>query len=187
MAKMAKREMIFLAAAVISIFTNVNQYIGNTKEQAGAEAALLEKQADLDKMQAGNAALMSVSLQGFLQTYNAHVNELRLTADAFEKAKVAKGSNIPGSNAAVALTRAQSDLNIATDIFTDFMDRWRDVAQSLGPMLDGNVAQLENSRRENNTDEVSAMAHRIVRSAPDLATPLRVALDKLKPSSKEKK
>ena len=187
MAKMKIREGIFLLAAIVSIFSNIDQYISNTNAQASAQAALLEKQADLDKIQAGNAALISVSLPGFLQTYNAHVNELRLAADAFEKAKTAKGANIAGSDAARVLTSAQTNLNAATDIFTDFIDRWRGVAQSLGPLLDGNVTQLENSRRENNIDDISAVAHRIVRSSPDLATPLRVAMDKLKPPSKDKK
>ena len=138
MAKITIREWIILAAAVASILGVIDQHIAANKAQANADesnAALASRQADLEKAQAENAALMTISLPGFLQTYNFHIEELRLTTDAFEKAKAAKGAEIPRSDAASKAARAQSDLFAATDIFTDFVDRWRAVAQSVDQLL----------------------------------------------------
>lgn len=137
-AKITIREWIILAAAVASILGVIDQHIAANKAQANADesnAALASRQADLEKAQAENAALMTISLPGFLQTYNFHIEELRLTTDAFEKAKAAKGAEIPRSDAASKAARAQSDLFAATDIFTDFVDRWRAVAQSVDQLL----------------------------------------------------
>jgi hypothetical protein len=186
-AKLTIREIIFLAAAIVTILGYIQQQVAASQSQATAQADLDRAQAAIEKARAENAALMTISLPGFLQTYNFHIQELRVTAEAFEKAKGAKGADIPGSEAANKLARAENDLFVATDIFTDFVDRWRAVAQSVDKLLDGNVTQLKNSRSENNTADVDAVAQRIVREAPDLATPLRVALDKLKPPSREKK
>ena len=156
---------IYLTAAVVSIVVNISQYMAANKAQVSADeskAALISKQADLANVEAANAALMTISLPGFLRTYNDHVEELRATADAFEKAMALKELDIPGSEAADKVAHAQSDLFIATDIFTDFADRWRDIAQSLDQLLDGNVTQLKNSRSENKAEDVDAVARRIV-------------------------
>lgn len=187
MAKLTIREMIILAAAIVTILAYIEQHVASNAALASAQTDLEKKQVAIDKAQAENAALMTISLPGFLQTYNSHVDELKLTADAFEKANAAKEADIPGSEAANKVARAKNDLFIATDIFTDFVGRWREVAQSIDQLLDGNVTKLKNSRSENNTGDVDAIARRIVREAPDLATPLRVALEKFKPPSKEKK
>ena len=139
-------------------------------------------QKALDASQAENDALSSISLEGFLQKYNAYVATLKAAAEAYEIAKATKGSDIAGSDAAGSLSNAESKLYAATDNFTDFVERWRAVAEPLNKMLDGNVTKLENSRRENNANDVHAAARQIVNSAPDLATPLRLALDRLKPA-----
>ena len=49
----------------------------------------------------------------------------------------------------------------------------------LSKLLDGNVTRLENLRRENNSDDVDETSRRIINSAPDLATPLRIQLDQM--------
>jgi hypothetical protein len=144
------------------------------------QSTLSATQADLSKARAENDALSSISLESFLNKYNAHVATLKTATEAYEKAKAAKGANISGSDAAGTLAHAQNDLYTATDNFTDFVDRWRSIADLLNRMLDGNVTQLKNSRRENNADDVHDAARRIINSAPDLAAPLRVALDRLK-------
>jgi hypothetical protein len=159
----------------------ISQALRSTREE------LSKTQADLTKAQAENDALTTVSLPGFLQRYDAHIADLKKASETFEKAKTAKGVNISGSDAAGALTRAEKELIAACDKFTDYVDRWRVVSKSVDNLLDGNVTQLENARRENNSEGVSAMANRIVNAAPDLATPLRVALDNLKPPSKDNK
>lgn len=149
--------------------------------------ALQSTRADLSKARTDYNELLNRSFPGFLQKFYAHVEELKKTSDAYEKAKNAKGADISGSEAAKALAQAITDLNAASDSFTNFRNLWREVAEIFNRMLDGNITQLENSRRENNVDDVDAAARKIVKEAPDLATPLRLALDKLKPSSKETK
>jgi hypothetical protein len=144
-------------------------------------AALQAKQEALDASQAENAALSSVSLESFLQKYNAHVAALSTAVEAYEMAAKHAATN---NDADGTLATARNDLYAATDDFTHFIDLWRAVAEPFNKLLDGNVTALENSKREDNAADVSAAAQRIVRSASDLATPLRVALDKLKPASK---
>jgi hypothetical protein len=137
--------------------------------------ALGAKEAELTEAQSANDALTTISLPGFLQKYDAHIAELKKASSAYEKAKTAKGVNISGSDQAGALASAEKELNAACDKFTDYVDRWRVVAQSLNNLLDGNVTHLENSRRENNPGDISAAANRIINAAPDLATPFRIA------------
>jgi hypothetical protein len=96
--KMAIRENIFLIAAVISIFANVSQYIVNNKAQASADLVLASKQQELNKEREDKSALENMSVPGFLRQYDAHVAELKSAADAYDKAKSAKGSNIIGSD-----------------------------------------------------------------------------------------
>jgi hypothetical protein len=141
---------------------------------------LQSTQEALDTARAENAAVPSVSLDTFLRQYNAHVAKLKTAAEAYEAAKAAKGSDVVGSDAAGALAGARNELYAATDNFTHFVDLWRAVAEPFNKLLDGNATQLEKSRREDNADDVHDAARRIVNSAPDLAAPLRVALDKLK-------
>ena len=172
---------------VVAIVVGAWQVFDARSETELVTQALRSKEAELSKALADNNALSTVSLPGFLLRYNEHISDLKKASDAYEKAKTAKGVNVSGSEAAAALTHAENELFAATDEFTDYMDRWRMVAQSLNNLLDGNVTQLENSRRENNSDDVSAAAQRIIRSAPDLAAPLRVALDRLNPTTKSPK
>jgi hypothetical protein len=153
---------------------------------------LQSTQAALATSQAESAALSSVSLESFLKQYNAHVAALNTAVGAYEQAAKlatarfsADGSNYASPDAAGALAGARNDLYAATDNFTHFITLWRAVAEPLTKLLDGNVTALENSKREDNAADVSAAAQRIVHSAPDLATPLRVELDRLKPATKE--
>jgi type II secretory pathway pseudopilin PulG len=186
-----KLEILPLAVAIAGIL--VTAAIGAWQVfDARADAEMLRQslqsnELELDQARAENDALTSISLPGFLQKYNAHVDLLKRASEAYEKAKAAKGATVSGSAASEALKRAENDLYAASDGFTDFIKLWRDVAEVFNKMLDGNATQLENSRRENNAEDVSSAAHRIVTSAPDLAEPLRLALDRLKPISKGKK
>jgi hypothetical protein len=159
--------------AVIDARDNADKIVATLKQS---------NQANLEKAQAENAAVASVSLDIFLRQYNAYVAAMKTAADAFEAAKAAKGSDRVYALMA-AVTVARDKLYTATDNFTDYVDRWRLAAELLNKMLDGNVTHLENSRREDNADSVHDAARRIVSSAPDLAAPLRVALDRLKPPS----
>jgi hypothetical protein len=179
----AREISLTLLGFAVTIVIGAWQVFDARSDTDRVTQALQSKEDDLNKAQADNDALMIVSLPGFLQKYDAHIDLLKRASDVYEKAKGAKGVNISGSEAANALTRAEDELYEVTDSFTDYIQRWREVAKTLNNLLDGNVTELENSRRENNPDDVDAMARRIVRAAPDLATPLRVALDKLKPPS----
>ena len=123
------------------------------------------------------AALENMSVPGFLRKYDAHIAELKTFTVAYDKAKAAKGANIIVSSYASDLAHSEKDLNAATDSFTDFINRWRPIAAVLDQTLDGNVKQLEAFRRENNIIDVHDMVSRIIRSAPDLASALRVAVD----------
>jgi hypothetical protein len=171
--------LVTIAVAVWAVFDardNRDKIVAALRQNAAL-------QEDLDKAREQNAAIASMSLDTFLRQYNAHVAALKSAAEVYEAAKAAKGSIILGSDAAGRLADAESKLYAATDNFTSFIDRWRAVAEPLDKLLDGNATQLENSRRENNADDVHDAARRIVNSAPDLAAPLRVALDKLKSAS----
>jgi hypothetical protein len=84
------------------------------------------------------------------------------------------------SMAAGTFEGARNKLNESADQFTTFVDRWRLVVEPLSKLLDGNVPRLQDSRRENNSDDVNETSRRIINSAPDLATPLRIQLDKMK-------
>jgi hypothetical protein len=173
---------------IVAIVTGIDQHQMATAAQASVDRLtqqLQGSQTALTKAQAENAALENISVPNFLRKYNEHIAELKAAVDAYDKAKVAKGSNVPGSNAAVALTHARERLNPVSDSFTDFIDRWRPLAAQLDQILDGNVKQLENSRRENNAEDVDAMAHRIINSAPDLGSALRTAVDSVKPPEKK--
>ena len=178
---------VAIAGILITAAIGVWQVLDARADSEILRGALQSKEVDLDNARAENDALTTVSLPGFLEKYNAHVDLLKRASEAYEKAKIAKGANVSGTAAYEALTRAENDLYAASDSFTDFIKLWRDVAEVFNKLLDGNATQLENSRRENNAEDVNSAAHRIVRSAPDLAEPLRVALDRLKPISKEKK
>jgi hypothetical protein len=186
-----KLEILPLAVAIAGILITaaigVWQVLDARADSEILREALQSKEVDLGNARAENDALTTVSLPGFLEKYNAHVDLLKRASEAYEKAKTAKGANVSGTAAYEALTRAENDLYAASDSFTDFIKLWRDVAEVFNKLLNGNATQLENSRRENNAEDVNSAAHRIVRSAPDLAEPLRVALDRLKPISKEKK
>lgn len=179
------RETATLVAAIlgigIAVWAVLDQRANTDKlaqELQSTNTALQEAIAEKD-------ALANMSLPGFLDKFNAHAATLKSTADAYEEAKAVKGADIPDFDAGRALTHAANELYKATDSFTDFIGRWRSAAQLLNKMLDGNATQLENSRRENDADGVHEAALRIVNSAPDLAAPLRMALDRLKvaPSS----
>jgi hypothetical protein len=130
------------------------------QELQSTQAALSTTQAALSTTQAENDALSSISLESFLSQYNAHVSRLKTAVDRYEKAKTAKGANVTGSDPAGALTHAEAELCAVSDNFTDFIHRWGLIAELLDKMLDGNVHKLENSRRENNTVDVDAMANR---------------------------
>jgi hypothetical protein len=180
-------RVLLALALVVAIGFGLDQHWADekivaalTQQLQSSQKDLKASQEDLKASQAENAALSSVSLDTFLRQYNAHVAALKTAAEAYEAAKAAKGSDRVYALMAV-VTAARDKLYTATDDFTDYVDRWRLAAELLNKMLDGNVTQLENSRREDNADGVHDAVRRIVRSAPDLATPLRVALDKLRP------
>ena len=162
---------------------------GSEKIVAALTQQLRSTQTALDASQAEKAAVESVSLETFLKQYNAHVVALTAAVAAYERAAksaAAKGliigSALASGDTAGALAGARNELYAAADNFTHFVDLWRAVAEPFNKLLDGNVTALENSRREDNAADVSAAMQRIVRSAPDLATPLRVALDRLRRS-----
>lgn len=181
---------VAVLAFLVSAYGVIDQHQIAVSSQADAERltrALESTQTALTNAQAENEALSSVSLDTFLQQYNKHMERLQKASDAYEKAKSAKGANIPGSDAAGALARAEQDLNDVSDSFTDFTRLWHDVAQIFAKMLDGNTQELEDLRRQHNADGVDAAARRIVRSAPDLAPALRVALDNVRPHKPVKK
>ena len=140
---------------------------------------LQSTQTALDTSQAEKAAVESVSLETFLKQYTAHVSALNTAGAVYEEAAKVAAAN-RSSDTAGALARARNELYAAADNFTHFVDLWRTVAEPFDKLLDGNVTQLGNSRREDNAADVSDAMRRIVRSAPDLATPLRVALDRLR-------
>ena len=174
-----------LAVALLSFLIAVWQVFDARANKESLAHELQSKQTDLNKAQTDNDALLNLGFPGFLQKYDAHIAELKSASDTYEKAKTAKGVNISGSEAANALIRAANELTAASDSFTDFTKLWREVAEVFNKMLDGNATQLENARRENNIADADTTARRIVKAAPDLAAPLRVALDKLKPTAKK--
>ena len=172
----------FVVAAlglVVAIGVGLDQHWADEKIIYALNQSLQTTQTALEASQAENAAVSSVSLDTFLQQYNDHVATLKSAGETYEATKAAKGSDIVGSG---GLAVARSTLYEAADNFADFVDRWRLGAETFNKMLDGNVTRLENSRRENTADGVHDAARRIVASAPDLATPLRAALDKLRPT-----
>ena len=173
-------------ALVVAIGVGLDQHWADDKIIAALTQDLQSTQNALNTSQAEKAAVESVSLETFLQKYNAHVDALNTAVAVYdEAAKVAAAKGLivgsalaPGD--AAALAGARAELDAATDNFTHFVELWRAVAEPFNKLLDGNVTALENSRREDNAADVSAAVHKIVRSAPDLATPLRVALDRLR-------
>jgi hypothetical protein len=172
--------VVAVVAAGIGIWAAFDARDNAENIKAALTHQLQSTQEALDTARAENAAVASVSLDTFLRQYNAHVAKLKTAAQAYEAAKAAKGSDVVGSDAAGAVAGARNELYAATDTFTHFVDLWRAVAEPFNILLDGNATQLENSRREDNANDVHDAARRIVNSAPDLAAPLRVALDKLK-------
>jgi hypothetical protein len=176
-----------LIGLLIAIWAGLDAHWADDKIIAALTQDLQSTQKLLDTSQAEKAAVESVSLEAFLKQYKAHVGALNAAVAAYdEAAKVAAakglivGSALAPGDTAGALAGARNDLYAATDKFTHFVTIWRAVAEPFNKLLDGNATQLENSRREDNAADVSAAVHRIVSAAPDLATPLRVALDKLK-------
>jgi hypothetical protein len=172
----------FVVAAlglVVAIGVGLDQHWADEKIIYALNQSLQTTQTALEASQAENAAVSSVSLDTFLQQYNDHVATLKSAGETYDATKAAKGSDIVGSG---GLAVARSTLYEAADNFADFVDRWRLAAEAFNKMLDGSVTRLENSRRENTADGVHDAARRVVSSAPDLATPLRVALDKLRPA-----
>jgi hypothetical protein len=171
--------------AVIGVWAVVDQRANTervTQALESTRADLTSTEADLNKVKAEKEALSKVSFPAFLEQYNGHVATLKTATEAYDKAKPAKGVNIAGSDAASMLVHAESDLYGSIDNFTDFIDLWRQVAELFNKMLDGNVTQLKDFRRVNNTTDVHDMAWRIIRDAPNLAEPLRTKLDSLRAS-----
>jgi hypothetical protein len=188
-----RREAILLVLTIISLGVAIWQGIeahfafidakASNEKLVDAVNQLNVTQTDLGKARADNEALEGISLPGFLKQYDAHITTLKTATEAYDTAKVAKGADIPGSDAASELVHAESELYAEVDNFTDFVDRWRKVRDVFDKMLDGNVTQLKNLRRVNNTVDVNEMARRIIKEAPDLAEPLRIVIDGLKAAS----
>jgi hypothetical protein len=176
-----------LIGLLIAIWAGLDAHWADDKIIAALTQDLQSTQKLLDTSQAEKAAVESVSLEAFLKQYKAHVGALNAAVAAYdEAAKVAaaKGLIVGSALAPGDTAGARNELYAAADKFTHFVTIWRAVAEPFNKLLDGNATQLENSRREDNAADVSAAVHRIVSAAPDLATPLRVALDKLKAASK---
>ena len=155
-----------LATVAVAVWAVLDARDNAAKIVDALTRQLQSTQNALDASEAEKAAVESVSLEGFLKQYNAHVAALNKAAAAYdEAAKVAaaNASNIAGSDRAGALTGARSELYAAADNFTHFVNLWRAVAEPFNKMLDGDATQLGNSRREDNAADVSAAAHRIVR------------------------
>ena len=181
---------IAILSVLVAVYGAYNQHRAAIDMRASADRLaqqLRSTQIALDKANMENAALEHVSLPGLFRQYDAHIAMLRTAADAdtdvYETVKNDEGKKETGSDAAFALLQAESNLYVATDNFTDFVDRWRVNVDLLNKMLDGNVTQLKRSRDENNIADVRDMAQRIVRDASTLETPLRAAIDALKSAS----
>ena len=173
-------SILLLLAALYAIYDqrqNTTRLDDRIQELGGQVGSLQQRNQEVQKLLDQQ---LQISPETFLKRYDELVAELKTASDAYEKARAAKGANIPGSDAAGTLEGARNRLNKFADQFTTFIDRWRLVVEPLSKLLDGNVTRLENSRRENNSDDVDETSRRIINSAPDLATPLRIQLDKMK-------
>ena len=173
-------SILLLLAALYAIYdqrqntTNLGDQIRDLGGQVGS---LQQRNQEVQKLLDQQ---LQISPETFLKRYDELIAQLKTASDAYETARAAKGANIPGSDAAGTFEGARTRLNESADRFTTFIDRWRLVVEPLSKLLDGNVTRLEDLRRENNSDDVNETARRIINSAPDLATPLRIQLDKMK-------
>ena len=173
--RLAVEVIVGVVGILIAVYAVLDQR-ANTDRLA---QELQSTRTELHKVLAANESLEKVSLEGLLKRYNALVADLKAAADAYEAARATKGSQDAKSQAGAALARAENKLYDAADNFTDFVNKWRMVNMLVSELLDGNATQLDASRREIHADEVDAVAQRIVRSAPNLAEPLRVAIERL--------
>jgi hypothetical protein len=173
-------SILLLLAALYAIYDQ-RQNTANLGDQirdlGGQVGSLQQRNQEVQKLLDQQ---LQISPETFLKRYNELIAQLKAASDAYEKARAAEGANIPGSDAAGTFEGARNKLNESADQFTTFIDRWRLVVEPLSKLLDGNVTRLEDSRRENNSDDVNETSRRIINSAPDLATPLRIQLDKMK-------
>jgi len=138
------------------------------QQRAAAEARSKVLKAENDKL--GN-----VSIERLLALYDAHLNAINKAASKYDE--LSRQPDTPDTIPQKAA--AEQDLYAEVASFVQFVGKWRDFAETLGKLLDGNVQQMETGRDRHSPDDIKKALDILRKSFPDLRQMLEVQLSQI--------
>jgi hypothetical protein len=172
--------VLVLAAGIYTIVdqrSNTDRVVAAVAAQKNAEQQRDEAREQLAKERAEKAQIAKISVDRVLYDYNRYLMDVKDAATAYDAAM-----RLPATAEGAAGRKAAAERTLynAVDAFTGFVKMWRDVADALGKLLDGNVDRMDQARQSGRPNDVKDALDVLIRTFPSLRQALETQLEKIK-------
>jgi hypothetical protein len=140
-----------------------------------AERRKVAAETKATELKAENARLTNVSIERLLAVYDGHLNAISKAASKYDD--LSRLPNTPDTLPQKAAAERELFNEVAS--FEQFVSKWKDFAETLGKLLDGNVERMRQGRERHNPDDVKDALDVLRKSFPDLRQMLEVHLGQL--------